>query len=453
MSPLAAREIACRYRGGTPLREAARLEIERSAEETGAPRIYAPRPLHALQSPPRPPEALHSPPLPRAFFIAPYELSHTAREVAAGDLHVDVFATLIDAAAVYYPLRAALAALEAARSALISALDIGVARAERTLDAVADDADAAGDAEQHRRWADLLLAYPRAPREGSIATVPDPWANPADPAATLEVPIDPARSLVDNAQTYYGRARRADRSARRTAARRRTLRSRIGTLRKLAAEAKRARDLRDCLRIARAGLTHGVEVRTDRWTVPESNEGADPAAMANERQPVDASAAANERQRGHPPTTANKRRSTETLPAVESSRRAKHSPGVDRYTSSDGFEILVGRNARANERVTHELAAPQDFWLHAEGPGSHVIIRNPGRTEEPSETSLRQAASLAAYFSFARGATKVNVRWTQVSQVKKPRGGPVGQVILRRARTYLAEPLEPAELLGNRGDT
>ena len=132
--------------------------------------------------------------------------------------------------------------------------------------------------------------------------------------------------------------------------------------------------------------------------------------------------------------------------AVAGSKTDKPAPGVDRFESTDGFEILVGRNAKANERVTHKLAAPHDFWLHAEGPGSHVIIRNPGRSERPSDTALREAASLAAYFSFARGATKVNVRWTQARRVKKPRGGPTGQVTLQRAHTYLAEPVAPEEL-------
>ena len=120
--------------------------------------------------------------------------------------------------------------------------------------------------------------------------------------------------------------------------------------------------------------------------------------------------------------------------------------GVDAFVSSDGFDILVGRSARGNEKVTHRLASPHDFWLHAEGPGSHVVIRNPTRAEEPTEDALRQAASLAAYFSRSRGATKVNVRWTQVRHVKKPRGAPTGQVVLRHSSTFLAEPLPPGRL-------
>ena len=74
------------------------------------------------------------------------------------------------------------------------------------------------------------------------------------------------------------------------------------------------------------------------------------------------------------------------------------------------------------------------------------MIRNPKRAEQPSADALREAASLAAHFSFAHGATKVNVRWTQARHVKKPRGGPTGQVVLRQSKTVLAEPMPPEQL-------
>ncbi len=389
------------------LRESALREIERSAAQTTSARIYAPVPLDRLEAPPPP----------RAFFVAPYELNHAVDRVRQGTLVEEPFPTLIDALATYYPLRASLIALEAARSSLVNALEIGIARTERTLDAVAEDAGGAGDAEQHRTWADLLLAYPHAERTGAIANVPDPWS--AD-GATLEIPLDPARSLVDNAQAYYNRARRAERSAARTAARRRRLRERATDLRKLAEEARLAGDPGACKRLVRAAAEHGVVVKTDRWAVPEA------AGSAAEHHGDEADSG---------PAT-----------EVRATRTARSLPGIDRYVSSDGSEILVGRNARANERLTHRLASPHDFWLHAEGPGSHVVVRNPNREDAPSEVALREAASLAAHFSSARGATKVNVRWTQARHVRKPRGGPTGQVVLKAAQTYLAEPLEPEVL-------
>ena len=420
LSPTVAREIAFKYRPGGSLLDVVRAEIDRADRAATDARIYTPRPL----------DELRSLPAAREFFVAPYELDHAAAEVGRGSRSVERYQTLTAAVAAYYPLWASLAGLDTARDALVSALELGRARAQRTLEAVAGDADAVGDAEQLRGWADLLLAYPNAERDGTVARVPDPWAKATDARKPLELPIDPSLSLVENAQVYYGRARRAERSIQRTARRRKRLESRIESLSVLAAEAEASSDIRDCYRIARAAREHGVSVRTERWALPEGTHTGD---VPGEREPVDAG---GRRQAAGPRT------------ASGTSRATREPPGVDLYESSDGYEILVGRNARANERVTHDLAAPHDFWLHAEGPGSHVIIRNPQRAESPSSTALRQAASLAAYFSFARGATKVNVRWTQARRVKKPRGGPTGQVILRRANTYLAEPRAPEDLFG-----
>lgn len=413
MSPLMAREIAWRHAAGTALREAVSLERQRAVDEPPAPRIYAPQP----------PERLTEPPHPHRFLPAPYVLHYLEEE---GDLHVTPYDTLLEATATFYPLRAALTALRAARQALVGALEIGVGRARRTLDAVADDSAGAGDAAQHRLWADLLLAYPRAERHGGAVRVPDPSADPsADRNGELEIPIDPARSLVDNAQAYYDRARRAERSADRTAARRRALERRIDALETLLERARESGDLDTCADLAREARQRGVTVDASGW-FPAEGPAPAPRTLAS-AAPRGEKRAGGKPARGAGPAHA----------------------GIDRYTSSDGFEILVGRNARGNERLTHKLAAPHDFWLHAEGPGSHVVLRNPRRDETPSSDALREAAALAAHFSRARGATKVNVRWTQARHVKKPRGAPAGQVILRASHTFLAEPISPAELFGN----
>jgi predicted ribosome quality control (RQC) complex YloA/Tae2 family protein len=416
MSPLLAREIAWRHGAGMPLEDATRREQQRVAEEATAARMYTPRELGALTS-------LTSLPAARDFLLSPFRLHHLEARVGRDAPRVETFATLTDAAAAFYPLRASLAALQTARGALRAALDIGVAKVQRTLDAVADDAESAGDAGQHRQWADLLLAYPQAERRGAVVRLPNPYADDGDAGRQAEIPINPAISLVDNAQAYYGRARRAERSARRTAARSRELRARIVELQRLLVELGEVGEAGDCTRLARAARSHGVAVATDKWVPPEAARTTPPAETDEEH--------------GWMGETGRPRRSR---------RAAKQVAGVNVYSSSDGFEILVGRNAKANERLTHKLAAPHDFWLHAEGPGSHVVIRNPERAEQPSADALREAASLAAHFSFARGATKVNVRWTQARHVKKPRGGPTGQVVLRQSKTVLAEPVPPEQL-------
>lgn len=435
MSPLVAREIAAQYDRGTPLPDAARAEVARAATAAAEPRIYAPGPVDELAELPSA----------RRFLLAPYPLRHLETN---GDGSVTPYPTLIDAAATFYPLRARLDALQAARAALRSALEIGAARAQRALDAVSDDADSAGDADQHRRRADLLLAYPHAGTKGSVARVPDPYAGEE---AEMEIEIDPSMSLVDNAQRYYRRARRAERSVARTTARRATLRRRRAKLEELLRQAADADEVSACLRIARQARAFKVTVDGSAWIPPECSPSEDTAAS-----PDGASATlppvARDGREGDP----DERRSAASAASRRGHSRkaptARTAAGVDAFTSSDGFGILVGRSAKGNETVTHKLASPHDFWLHAEGPGSHVLIRNPAREKSPSDDALRQAASLAAWFSRARGATKVNVRWTQARHVKKPRGAPTGQVVLRQSQTFLAEPLPPERLFATDED-
>ena len=65
--------------------------------------------------------------------------------------------------------------------------------------------------------------------------------------------------------------------------------------------------------------------------------------------------------------------------------------------------------------LTFKLAKRTDIWLHTKDiPGSHVVIHS----SEPDETTLREAATLAAYFSKARESSSVPVDYTEIRQVK-----------------------------------
>ena len=99
----------------------------------------------------------------------------------------------------------------------------------------------------------------------------------------------------------------------------------------------------------------------------------------------------------------------------------------------DGFEVLVGRSAQDNDRLTFKEAAPQDVWLHVGGgtPGSHVVVRA-GGGEVPKHV-VKRAAELAAKHSKAGKATgKVDVHVCRACDVRKPRGAKAGSVELRR---------------------
>ena len=97
-----------------------------------------------------------------------------------------------------------------------------------------------------------------------------------------------------------------------------------------------------------------------------------------------------------------------------------------RYLSADGIEILVGKNAAQNDRLTLG-AKPEELWLHAKDmPGSHVIVRCEG---EVPQATLKQAALLAAWFSKGQRSSLVPVDYTLRKYVKKPSGAMPGKVI------------------------
>jgi len=109
------------------------------------------------------------------------------------------------------------------------------------------------------------------------------------------------------------------------------------------------------------------------------------------------------------------------------------------FISSDGLTIFVGKNNGQNDRLTLKTAAANDMWLHARGiPGSHVIIKK--QQGEIPESTLLEAASLAAYHSRARMGGNADVDYTQARHVRKPSGARPGMVIYDHQRTLSVSP-------------
>jgi predicted ribosome quality control (RQC) complex YloA/Tae2 family protein len=116
-------------------------------------------------------------------------------------------------------------------------------------------------------------------------------------------------------------------------------------------------------------------------------------------------------------------------------------PVARRFTSPDGFTVLVGRTAEDNDVLTLKLGRPRDFWFHvAAGSGSHVVVLNPeGLDRLPKETE-QFAASLAAGYSKAKKGGRVAVHVCRCEDVSKPRGFPPGKVLLERFRSVQVSP-------------
>ena len=126
---------------------------------------------------------------------------------------------------------------------------------------------------------------------------------------------------------------------------------------------------------------------------------------------------------------------------VKADEKVKKTSDPLHFRSSEGFEILVGRNNRQNDQLTLKTAKATDIWLHTQGiAGSHVIIRTEGK--QPGEQTLFEAAQLAAFHSKGRSGSGVPVDYVAVKFVKKPAGAKPGMVIFTNNRTLYVTPDE-----------
>jgi len=110
-----------------------------------------------------------------------------------------------------------------------------------------------------------------------------------------------------------------------------------------------------------------------------------------------------------------------------------------KYISDDGFTILIGRNNTQNDQLTLKESKGRDIWLHTKNiPGSHTIVVCDGKPVPDS--TLSQAAILAATNSRAADSAQVPVDYTEIRNVKKPRGAKPGKVIYVNYQTAYVTP-------------
>lgn len=128
----------------------------------------------------------------------------------------------------------------------------------------------------------------------------------------------------------------------------------------------------------------------------------------------------------------------ETAGWTESSGKARQHPF--RKMSAGEYELWVGKNAKSNDSIMN-FAHKEDIWLHARGvSGSHVVIRMNNDKNFPAREIILKAASIAAYYSKAKGSKMAPVSFTKKKFVRKAKGAAPGLVYLDREEVVMAEP-------------
>ena len=291
------------------------------------------------------------------------------------------FSALLDE---YYATRDREQRMRARTQSLSKTLTTLINRAERKLANQRRELEATKDREHLRRLGDIVTANLYAIDRGQTRLKAVDFYDPE--MREIEIPLNPAISPQQNAAKYYKdytRAKHAEVFLREQIAKGETESSYLASVLDALSRAESERDVADI----RAELTEGGYLRqTDR------------------------------------------RKQIKTAP----SRPME-------FRSSDGVQILVGRNNRQNDLLTCKLAYKNDLWLHVQKiHGSHVIIVC-GGAPVPDQT-VTEAAMLAAWYSEARQGQNVPVDVCPVRQVKKPAGTKPGMVVYENYRTVYVTP-------------
>lgn len=311
--------------------------------------------------------------------------------------------------------------LEQAKGDLRRLLQTQRDRCLRKAEALRAEMDSDVEASKLRREAEILLAFGAEVAAGvSQATLPDPYAEGEE--AQVRIALDPRLSAIENANRRYDRYHKLQRAL------------------KLLPEQVEANEL-ELARVQQlltdlALAETPAEVSLVRAEVAEAGYikgGAEARRLAKEQR--------KSGKKGKPGGKAGAKSGGKGAP----SKPSRPEGGAPlRRRLSDETLALVGKNSRQNEEVTFHQAAPNDLWLHARGaPGAHVILKVAGRPA-PEET-LREAASLAAWYSQLREAGSVAVDYTEARYVRHMKGGGPGMVIYERERTIHAPPADLGE--------
>ena len=298
------------------------------------------------------------------------------------------YSTMLEALAAYHRSHEQGERLQTIRAGLLHRLQNEISAAERLSGRLGQEATTYREGELHARKGRLLLANRTGIRRGQQIVELTDYADPATPL--LQIDLDPACSIEDNAQRYFALHRKAKRGAEIVGKRLAETAERLRTLRTMIEQVEMAKDLGELAQVDAA------------------------LARLVRRRPVQA------------PVTPHARR--------------PEGPEPRAFRSSDGLAILVGKSGAGNDHLTWRLAKPHDLWLHAQGiRGSHVVVRLQKGKQAPPRT-LCEAAQLAAYYSRARGEIKVPVDYVQRKFLRKPKAAAPGAVLLTREKTITVRP-------------
>jgi predicted ribosome quality control (RQC) complex YloA/Tae2 family protein len=305
--------------------------------------------------------------------LTPVPLAHTSL------LHE--YSSVLQALAKTISLREQRKHFEAQRTTMLKVISRRMSRVEGTLRNLRTDELRDTREHDYRHSADLLMALPDPHRRDLDAIDALDW----NTDQSVRIPLQPALTILENAQRLYGKSRTSQ-----LAAQHRTLR--------IPALERELTELQSYM------------------------EQASTAACIQDLP--------------HIPLSLARMNSPQTSKAPEEKYRV--------FLLDDQHTLYVGKSAANNDELTMKFAKQQDWWLHVRGAsGSHAVLRGVAGPKIPKQV-LEAAAGITAYYSHARNASYVPVVYTQRKYVRKPKGANVGAVVIDKEQTVMVKPSLPA---------
>ncbi|KAF6261230.1 fibronectin-binding protein A N-terminus-domain-containing protein [Scenedesmus sp. NREL 46B-D3] len=275
-----------------------------------------------------------------------------------------------------------------------------------------------------QKQADIIVAniYRLEPNASQLEA--EDW----DTGKPVLLTLDPTKSPMEQAEALYRRARK--------------LRRAVDAVQPLLEAATREAEYLETVELELAQMPPGgteqqlAALREVQEELVESKVIKSPPEAA-----LSAKAAAKGRKAQKKQHKAATAAAGSTTAGLNSSLAAAAAAGLRRYVSPGGFTVLVGRNNKQNDVLSHQVAKAGDIWMHVRGmPGSHTVLRvEAGR--EPGQEDVQFAADLAAWFSKAREAGKADVIVARAEHLKKFKGAKPGQVLVtKEEKNVVARP-------------
>jgi predicted ribosome quality control (RQC) complex YloA/Tae2 family protein len=265
------------------------------------------------------------------------------------------------------------------RQRLVGVLEAAVVKAQRRENERQASIDKAQHAEEYREQGQMLLAHLNLLQPGASEVTLPAW----DGGEDVTLRLDPRLSPQQNAQAYFDRYKKMQRIKDRVPA--------------LLAEARQTREYLEDL-LDQAETAEPDELRLLEQEMMEQG-------------------------------------------LLKAPRRRQEVKAAFRRTETpDGYTMLYGRSGLENAAVL-KAAKSEDLWFHVQGaPGGHVVIRTNNRPEAVPQSTLLEAAKLAARQSRRRRDAVVEVDYTQAKHLTRQKGAAPGHVIYREFKTLLVKP-------------